>query len=82
MYNIDDLNFKEQAVVIFTLDLILKCLRNNLTYKPFQAVLVGCGGTGKTLLSVVRQYTKCNDTVTVAAPTMGAVYNVQGCPLS
>lgn len=85
-YQLRDLNFEQQAVVICAIDSIIKFLKNDPTYKPFRATVVGCGGTGKsfiinTLISIVRQYTQCNETVKVAAPSGGAAYNVQGCTL-
>ena len=54
--------------------------------KPLRATIIGCGGTGKshivnTLISIVRRYTNCNDTIRVAAPTGGTAYNVGGCTI-
>ena len=73
-------------VVICALEAIVKFLTYDPTYKPLQAKVIICGGTGKsyiinTLISMVRQYTKCNDTVKVAAPSGGAAYNVSRCTL-
>ena len=85
-YSIKDLNPAQQAVVICALDTIIKFLNNDPDYKPFRATVVGSGGTGKsfvinTLISLVRKYTQCNNSVKVAAPSGGAAYNVQGCTL-
>ena len=64
----------------------MKFLTNDPTYKPLQATVVGCGGTGKlfiinTLISLVRKVTSLNDEVKVAALTGGAAYNIGGCTL-
>ncbi len=47
---------------------------------------MGCGGTGKsfiinTIISIVRNMTQMNDTVTVGAPSGAAAYNLQGSTL-
>ena len=85
-YQLDELNQEQQMVVICALESMIKFLSNDPSYKPLRATVVGCGGTGKshivnTLISMVRKYTKRNDTVRVAAPSGGAAYNVGGCTL-
>jgi len=85
-YKLEDLNMEQQTVVICAFDSIIKFLMNDPAYKPFRGTVVGCGGTGKsfiinTLISLVRNYTKCNDSIKVTAPSGGAAYNVQGCTL-
>ena len=85
-YLLEDLNEEQQAVVICAMDTVIKFLNNDPEYKPFRATVVGCGGTGKsfiinTLISIIRKYTNCNDSVKVAAPSGGAAYNVQGCTM-
>lgn len=85
-YKLDDLNMEQQTIVICALDAIIKFLNNDPEYRPFRATVVGCGGTGKsfiinTLISLVRSYTNCNDSLMVTAPSGGAAYNVQGCTL-
>ena len=85
-YKLEDLNAEQQAVVICAMDTIIKFLNNDPDYKPFRATVVGSGGTGKsfiinTLISIIRKYTMCNDSVKVAAPSGGAAYNVQGCTM-
>ena len=85
-YKLDDLNTEQQAIVICAMEAIIKFLTNDPTYKPLRATVMGCGGTGKsfiinTLISIVRNYTKYNESVRVAAPSGGAAYNVGGCTL-
>ena len=82
----DELNPEQQMVVICALEAMIQFLTNDPLYKPLRATVIGCGGTGKshiinTFLSMVRKYTKCNDTVKVSAPSGGAAYNVGGCTL-
>ena len=65
---------------------IIKFLRNEESYIPFRATVVGCGGTGKsyiinTILTIVRKMTKRNTTILVGAPSGAAAYNVQGSTL-
>ncbi len=72
--------------MIAAIDTIVKFLKNNKKYKPLQATVMGCGGTGKsfiinTIISIVRNKTQMNDTVKVGAPSGAAAYNVQGSTL-
>ena len=85
-YDIEDMNKEQQTIVICAMEAVVKFLTNDSTYKPLRATVVGCGGTGKsfvinTLVSIMRRYTKCNDSIKVAAPSGGAAYNVGGCTL-
>ena len=85
-YSLTDLNPEQQMIVISALEPVVKFLTNDPTYKPLRATVIGCGGTGKshivnTLITLVRKYTRRNDTVRVAAPAGGAAYNVGGCTL-
>ncbi len=69
--------------MIASIDTIVKFLKNDKEYKPLQATLMGCGGTGKsfiinTIISIVRNMTQINDTLKVGAPSGAAAYNVQG----
>jgi hypothetical protein len=85
-YCIDDLNSDQQIIVICALEAVIKFLTNDPTYRPLRATVIGCGGTGKsyivnTLIAIMRNYTRLNDTVRVAAPSGGAAYNVGGCTL-
>ena len=75
-YILEDLNEERQTVVVGALESVVKCLTNDDSYKPLQAMVIGCGGTGKsfivnTLISMVGKFTQCNDTVRVAAPSGG-----------
>ncbi len=72
--------------MITAIDTIVKFLRNDKKYKPLQATVMGCGGTGKpfiinTIVSILRNMTQMNDTVKVGAPSGAAAYNVQGSTL-
>ncbi len=64
------------------IDTIVKFLKNDKKYKPLQATVMGCGGTGKsfiinTIMSIVRNITQMNDTIKMGAPSGAAAYNVQ-----
>ncbi len=37
---------EQQAVVLALIDTIVKFLNNDTKYKPLQAIIMGCGGTG------------------------------------
>ena len=68
------------------IDTIIKFLRNEESYIPFRATVVGCGGTGKsyvinTILTIIRKLTKRNTTILVGAPSGAAAYNHQGSTL-
>ena len=82
-YILEELNPEQQTIVICDLEALIKFLTNDESYKPLCATIIGCGGTGKshivnTLISIVRRYTNCNDTIWVASPTGGAAYNIGG----
>ncbi len=64
------------------IDTIVKFLNNDTNYKPPQAIIMGCGGTGKsfiiyTIISIVQKRMQENDTIQVGAPTGAAAFNVQ-----
>lgn len=85
-YSIDNLNYEQKIIVLGAVDAVIKFLTNDPLYKPFRATVLGCGGTGKsfiinTIITIIRQLTKNNDSIKVAAPTGGAAYNVQGCTI-
>ncbi len=85
-YSLKNLSKQQQAVVIAAIDTIVKLLKNDKKYKPLQATVMGCGGTGKsfivnTIISILRNMTQMNDTVTVGATSRAAAYNIQGSTL-
>ncbi len=54
---------EQKKVVLAGIDTIIKFLRNEESYIPFRATVVGYGGTGKsyiinTILTIVRKLTK------------------------
>ncbi len=61
-------------------------MNNDTKYKPLQATVMGCGGTGKsfiinTIISIVWKLTQKNSSIQVGAPTGSAAFNVQGSTL-
>ncbi len=44
-YTLDALSEQQQAVVLASIDAIVKFLNNDTKYKPLQAIVMGCGGT-------------------------------------
>jgi phage/plasmid-associated DNA primase len=57
-YTLDVLSEQQQAVVLTSINTIVKILNNNTKYKPLRAIVMGCGGTGKsfiinTIISIV-----------------------------
>ena len=85
-YSINSLASEQKKVILAVIDTIIKFLRNEESYIPFRATVVGCGGTGKsyiinTILTIVRKMTKRNTTILVGAPSGAAAYNVQGSTL-
>jgi hypothetical protein len=85
-YSLKNHSKQQQAVVIASIDTIVKFLKNNKKYKPLQATVMGCGGAGKsfilnTIISIMRNMTQMNDTLKVGAPSGAAAYNVQGSTL-
>jgi hypothetical protein len=85
-YLLKDLSKQQQAVVLASIDTIVKFLNNGTQYKPLRATVMGCGGTGKsfiinTIISIVRTMTQLNDSILVGAPTGAAAFNVQGSTL-
>ncbi len=84
--SLKNLSKQQQAVVMASINAIVKFLKNDKKYKPLQATVMGCGGTGKsfiinTIISMVRNMTQMNDTVKVGAPPGAATYNIQGSTL-
>ncbi len=72
--SLKNLSKLQQAVVIAAIDTIVIFLKNDKKYKPLQATVMGCEGTGKsfiinTIISIVRNMTQMNDTVKVGAPS-------------
>ena len=72
--------------MIASIDTIEKFLKNDKKYKPLQATVMGCGGTGisfiiNAIISIVRNMTQMNDTIKMGAPSGAAAYNVQGSTL-
>jgi hypothetical protein len=85
-YTLDALLEQQQAVVLALINAIVKFLNNYTKYKPLRAILMGCGGTGKsfiinTIISIIQKVTQQNDTIQVGAPTGAAAFNVQGSTL-
>jgi hypothetical protein len=82
-YSINLLASEQKKVVLAAIDTIIKFLWNEESHIPFRAIVVSCGGTGKsyiinTILTIVRTLTRRNTTILVGAPSGAAAYNVQG----
>jgi hypothetical protein len=45
IYSLKNLSKQQQAVMIASIDTIVKILKNNKKYKPLRAAVMGCGGT-------------------------------------
>jgi hypothetical protein len=59
-YSINSLAPEQKSAVLAVIDTIIKFLRNEESYIPFRATVVGCGGSGKsyiinTILTIVRK---------------------------
>ncbi len=85
-YTLDALLEQQQAVVLASIDTIVKFLNNDTKYKPLQAIVMGCGGTGKsfiinTIISIVQKVAQQNDTIQVSALMGAAAFKVQGSTL-
>jgi hypothetical protein len=68
------------------IDAIVKILNNDTKYKPLQAIMMGCGGTGKslitnTIISIVQKLMQQVDMIQVGAPTNAGAFNIQGSTL-
>jgi hypothetical protein len=66
-YSIDSMAPEQKNVVLAVIHTIVKFLKNNKSYVPIQATIMGCGGTGKlyimnTLLTIIRNMTRSNAT--------------------
>ena len=86
VYELNDLNHKQQTVVICAMEAAIRFLTNDPTYIPLTAIVIGTGGTGKsfiinTLIFIIQRYTHRNGVVQVAAPSGGSAYNIGGCTL-
>ncbi len=80
-YTLDTLSEQQQAVVLASINAIMKFLNNDTKYKPLQAIVMGCGGTGKsfimnTIIFIVQKVMQQNETIQVGAPTGAAAFNV------
>jgi hypothetical protein len=85
-YTLNALSEQQQAIVLALIDTIVKFLNNYTKYEPLRAIVMGCGGTGKsfiikTIISIVQKVTQLNDMIQVGAPTGAAAFNVQGSTL-
>ena len=74
---------EQRKLVCIVIDTIIKYFNNDEAYRPIQAIVIGCGGTGNsyiinTIITMVRSLTSCNDTVQVASPSGCAAFNVKG----
>jgi hypothetical protein len=72
--------------VLALIDTIAKFLNNDTEYKPLQTTVMGCGGTGNsviinTIISIVQNMTQLNDLILVGAPTGATAFSVQGSTL-
>jgi hypothetical protein len=72
--------------VLALIDTIVKFLNNDTKYKPLRAIVMGCGGTGKsfiinTIISIVQKMMQQNDMIQVGAPTGAAAFKVKGSTL-
>jgi hypothetical protein len=81
-YTLDALSEQQQVVVLALIGTIVKFLNNDTKYKPLRAIVMGCGGTGKsfiinTIISIAQKMTQQNDTIQVGAPTGAAAFNIQ-----
>jgi hypothetical protein len=85
-YSIESMASEQKNVVLAVIHTIVKFLKNDKSYVPIQATIMGCGGTGKsyiinTLLTITRNMTRSNATLFVGAPSGTAAFNVQGSTL-
>lgn len=85
-YSIDSLSDEQLVIVLATIDSVVKFLTNDSNYKPLRATIIGMGGCGKslvinTIIGIIREMTKTNKSVLVAAPSGNAAWNVKGCTL-
>ena len=85
-YSVDILSDEQKIIVLSVVDTVVKFLTNDEDYEPLRATVVGCGGCGKsliinTIITIIRELTKCNNSVKVAAPSGSAAYNIGGCTL-
>ncbi len=81
-YTIDALSEQQQAVVLASIDTIVKILNNDTKYNPLRAIVMGCGGTEtsfiiNTIISIVQKMMQQDDTIQVGAPTGAAAFNIE-----
>ena len=62
---------------------IIKFLKNDNTYFPIRATIMGCGEKGKSytinkILTIISNMTRSNATSLIGAPLGAAPFNVQG----
>jgi len=85
-YKVENLSTQQRVVALAVIDTVWKFITNADDYKPLRATVMGSGGTGKsylinTIVTVIREWTACNGSVSVNAPSGGAAYNIGGCTL-
>jgi hypothetical protein len=51
-YSLNDLSEQQQAIVLASIDKIVKFLNNNTKYKPLQATIMGFGKTGTSFIII------------------------------
>jgi ribosome biogenesis GTPase A len=85
--NLNEDQFKVAYVIIRKLkewvELLKKTERERKKFKPLRMTVVGCAGTGKSILintvvGYIRKIFQDNNSVIVAAPTGAAAHNVGG----
>ncbi len=74
---------EQKSIVYTTINIFIKFLSNDPTYKPMRETIVENGVMGKsfiinTIISMVRKLTGINDTVQIAVPLGAAAFNVEG----
>jgi hypothetical protein len=67
-YLLTNLSKQQQAVVLALIDTIVRFSNNDTKYKPLQATVMGCGGTGKsftinTIISIVQKMMQLNESI-------------------
>ena len=85
-YKLENLSTEQRIVALAVIETVWKFVTSADDYKPLRATVMGSGGTGKsylinTIVTVIREWTGCNGSVSVNAPSGGAAYNIGGCTL-
>jgi hypothetical protein len=80
-YSIESMTPEQKKRVLAVIYTIVKFLKNDKSYVPFRATIMGCGGTGKsyiinTILTIIRNMTRSNATLLIGAPSDAAAFNV------